>query len=154
MNRRADSRLHFLRNLSSRLKINDNPYRASALERPETFFSKPQLDQLAGLRRITQVIVGALIVGMILFLLVSSVVGGDLASLSFDLDLNQFITIGAVGCAVVRIIASQVVTKFIYKKTPMSCEAPTDQEIQSAQMQYQTELIIRSALPESAGFSV
>ena len=90
--------------------------------------------------------------GMILFLLVSSVVGGDLASLSFDLDLGQFITIGAVGYAVVGIIASQVVTKFIYKKTPMSGEAPTDQEIESAQMQYQTELIIRSALLEGAGF--
>ncbi len=132
--------------------MNDNPYRSSILERPETFFSKPQLDNLAAQRKITQIIVGALMMGMVFFFIISAVAGGSLTNANLSFGLDKIITIIAVGYAVVAIVLSQVIAKFIYKKTSMAGDAPTDEEINKAHGQFQTELIIRSALLEGAGF--
>ena len=90
--------------------------------------------------------------GMVFFLIATVVAGGSLANAGFSLSLTKTITIIAVGYTVVAIVASQVIGKFIHKKTQMADDAPTDQKISKAQEQFQTELIIRSALLEGAGF--
>lgn len=100
----------------------------------------------------SRLIVGALIAGLVFYFVVSKGIRGDLAEASFALNLDQLITIIAFGYALVGIAVSQVISKFIYKKTPMAGDSPTDQEIDRAQQQHNTELIIRSAILEGAGF--
>ena len=132
--------------------MNDNPYRSSALDRPETFFTKPQLDQLAAQRMTARIIVGALIAGMVFFFIITTIVGGSFAEANFELSLQKIVSVLAVGYALVAIVASLIAPKFVYKKTAMAGAQPTDQEIEKTQVQYQTEMIISSALLEGAAF--
>lgn len=132
--------------------MNDNPYQSNLLDRPEQFFTQQQLDQLAGLRRTAQVIIGAMMAGTIFFLIVSTLVGGVPAKLGLGAGSDQILSAMAIAGAVGAIVMSQLIPKFIYKKTPMAGESPTESEIQSAHAQYLTEMIIPSALLEGAAF--
>ena len=121
------------------------------MDRPERFFSAAQLEQLSGMRRVSLIIVGALIFGMITF-------GGMLSSMvdwgeaTWDLSLESPITVLALAGAGIGILVSQVITMFIHQKTPMAGDAPTDSEVYSANAQFNTELIVRSVLVEGPGF--
>lgn len=110
------------------------------------------MDQLAELRKVARIIVGALIAGLLFFCILVFFIDRNKAEADFALTMKQFITIFAIGYVVVAIVASLVITKFVHKKTPMAGDAPTEQDIVSAHVQYQTELIIRSSILEGAGF--
>ena len=133
-------------------EINNNPYQTNVHTRPEDFFSSDQLVQLANFRRVSQIIVGALIAGPVFLFAVSTIGIVDWDDATTSLSLDQLITTLAIGYAVVCIVASQVIGFFLYKKTPMMGDAPTDEEVSAAHQQYLTELIIRSALLEGGAF--
>ena len=121
------------------------------MDRPERFFSTSQLDQLARLRRVPLIIVGALIFGMLSFFLMTLAIA-DWDKVSWNLSLENIITLMALAGAFMGIVFSQVIRPIIYRSNPMAGDAPTDQEIEAAQAQFNTELVIRSALLEGPGF--
>ena len=132
--------------------MNDNPYQANMLNRPEEFFSSDQLEQLANLRRVSQIIGGALIAGCVFLFIVTAVGFVDWDEPTASLSLDQLLTVLAIGYAVLCIVGSQVIGSFIYKKTPMTGTLPTDQEVAAAHQQYLTERIIRCAVIEGGAF--
>ncbi len=113
--------------------------------------SDEQLNGLSQHLKVSQIIIGALAAGSLLFAVIATI-SVPREKIHWDVSMDNLV--GAIGVvfAVGAILAWIVLPFFIHKSVVISGDSPTEKDVLQAHTQVLTESIIRSAVVEGAAF--